>query len=203
MSTWPALCKCASYCSSPEESKLGAKGTASHATLATGESSGDEDLDAAARWARTEIGKLFDQYPPEGDAHDEMTVTLAIGSLPPELQILEGIFGTADLIWKDVDAGCHVADYKTFSRRDTGEHIAQLVGYALAAFPAADRVTLHVLAGGSRKVGSVTLSRDQMYRIAGEVALALIAGHTLPRHAGARSVVIHSVYVVQSDLCPQ
>lgn len=184
MSTWPSLCKCGSYCSSPEESKLGAKGTASHASLATGESSGDEDLDAAAKWARTEIGKLFDQYPPEGDAHDEMKVTIGVGSLPPELQILEGIFGWSDLIWKDVDAGFHVADYKTFSRRDTTEHIAQLVGYALAEFPNADRVTMHVLAGGSRKVGSLTFSRDQMLRIAGEVALAIIAGHTLPRHAG-------------------
>lgn len=183
MSTWPSLCKCPSYCSSPEESKLGAKGTASHASLATGESSGDEDLDAAAKWARVAIGELFDRYPPEGDAHSEERVTLDAETLPGELIVLDGVFGTADMFWFTMDGELHVADYKTFATEGS-QYIPQLIGYALAAFPIAERATLHTLLGGSRQVFSVTLSRDQMLRIAGEVALAILAGHTLPRHAG-------------------
>lgn len=183
MSTWPSLCKCPSYCSSPEESKLGAKGTASHASLATGESSGDEDLDAAAKWARVEIGKLFEQFPPEGDAHDEFKVMFSAATLPPELAILDGVFGTSDLLWRDVDGGDHAADYKTFSHK-TDEHLPQLAGYALAAYPTAERVTLHVLSGGIRKVNSFVFSHDQLVAVARVVATAMTMGHMLPRCAG-------------------
>lgn len=183
MSAWPALCKCPSYAASSKESKLGQQGSASHEALATGESSGDEGLDAAAKWARIEIGKLFDRYPPEGDAHDEFKVMFGAATLPPELAILDGVFGTSDLLWRDVDGGDHAADYKTFSYK-TDEHLPQLAGYALAAYPTAERVTLHVLSGGIRKVNSFVFSHDQLVAVARVIATAMTMGHTLPRHAG-------------------
>lgn len=198
MSTWPSLVKCPAYQATSETiDKFGEAGTAAHETLDTGESSGKDDLDAVAAWGVGEIAKLFAKYPPIGDVSGEKDggrVTIHRPEGDP-FRALDGIFGTGDRFWVDVDGIPHILDFKTFSRKGR-EHIPQLAGYAFAEFPLEQQVMCHVLSGGTRTVYNKMLSKFDIESICYDVMFAVTTGKTAERCAGK-----HCTYCVHRPDC--
>ena len=197
MSAWPALVECPAYQSSGETTALGEAGTAAHEALDTGESSGEDDLDAAAAWGVGEIAKLFAKYPPMGDVCGEKDggrVTIRRPEGDP-FYALNGIFGTGDRFWTDINGLPHILDFKTFSRKGR-EHVPQLAGYAFAEFPSEPRVMVHVLCGGTRSVYNKMLSAFDIEGIAYDVMFAVTSGKTAERCAGS-----HCTYCANRPDC--
>lgn len=198
MSAWPALVKCPAYQATEKTiDSYGEEGTAAHEALDTGESTGEDDLDAAAKWGTAEIAKLFAKYPPAGDVCGEKDggrVTITVPESSP-YYALNGIFGTGDRFWRDVNGLAHVMDFKTFSRK-TRDHVPQLAGYAFAAFPDDPRVMIHVLSGGIRSVYSRMLTPFEIEGILNDVMFAVTTGKTAERHAGK-----HCTYCAKRPDC--
>lgn len=96
-----------------------------------------------------------------------------VGSIEP----LDGIFGTADVLWQDNDNAIHIADLKSFSD-GTEDYSPQLMGYAaLYSTPKTQdnqKVVLHILHGGTCKAETVETTMLECYKQTEKLILSII-----------------------------
>lgn len=186
-----AMCPC--FASSDKETKEASEGTKAHAELAKCIELGDEPDNPAARWAAETIfemakgAKIFAEKRVEG-----------VGDGP-----LKGIFGTADVVWLDIDGIVHIGDFKTFSG-GTIDYMPQLRGYAAliasqsnyyAELISPQRFALHVFHGQSRTVTTENTTGSE----ATEYVVALLARHSTSIE---KSINPYCKYCSKNGECP-
>lgn len=191
-----AMCPC--FVSSDKETKEASEGTKAHAELAKCIELGEEPDNPAARWAAEVIvemadgAKMFVEKRVEG-----------VGDGP-----LKGIFGTADVIWIDIDGVVHIGDFKTFSD-GTMDYMPQLRGYAALIASQSNyysellesqsvspqRFVLHVFHGQSRTVTMENTTGPE----ATEYVVALLARHSTSIE---KSINPYCKYCAKNGECP-
>lgn len=183
-----AMCPC--FASSDKETKEATEGTKAHAELAECLSGGQEPDDTAARWAAETIVEMADGAKVVAEKRIE-----GMGEGP-----LKGIFGTADVIWIDMDGVVHIGDFKTFSD-GTIDYMPQLRGYAaLIASQSWEAVSpqkfaLHVFHGQSRTVTTENTTGPE----ATEYVVALLARHSTSTE---KSINPYCKYCSKNGECP-
>ena len=154
-SKFPAWEECLCYSSSDRETDDSRSGTDAHDELHRALT--DKNYvpsDPAVDWALKWIEAEADGAPVESEVK-------LIGSVGR----LEGIFGTADVIWEK-DGAVHIADFKRFSDGTT-DYTPQLMGYAALNLkhdaPIEGKVCLHILHGGVFKAETVETTNKECY----------------------------------------
>lgn len=199
-SKYPAWGECPCYSSSDRETKDSTSGTDAHDELHRALTDknyvpSDPAVDWALKWIEAEAG--------DAPVESEVKLTGSVG-------VLEGIFGTADVLWRKDDV-LHIADFKRFSDGTT-DYLRQLMGYAalslVADSPLGGKVFLHILHGGVFKAETVETTNKECYKKT-TALLEWIAKGGEPRickwcqwcdRASDCSATTHAVDVVQNNL---
>lgn len=183
-----AMCPC--FVSSEKETKEASEGTKAHAELAKCIELGEEPDNPDARWAAEVIAemangaRLWSEKRVEG------------GGEGP----LNGIFGTADVMWIDLNGVLHIGDFKTFSDGAI-DYMPQLRGYAaLIASHCLEtdsppKFALHVFHGQSRTVTTENTTGPE----ATEYVVALLARHSTSIE---KSINPYCKYCSKNGECP-
>lgn len=183
-----AMCPC--FASSDKETKEATEGTKAHAELAECLSGGQEPDNPAARWAAEKVAEMADGAKIVTEKRVE-----GMGEGP-----LKGIFGTADVIWIDMDGVVHIGDFKTFSD-GTIDYMPQLRGYAALIasqsweLTSPQKFALHVFHGQSRTVTTENTTGPE----ATEYVVALLARHSTSIE---KSINPYCKYCSKNGECP-
>lgn len=150
-SKYNAWTECLCYEPCESDNAQANAGTEIHRELSLGLKDSEYEADnPTARWGIQVINGLADG----AEVQSEVELCGVDG-------VIDGIIGTADVIWIDRNGSLHVADMKSFSDGTTN-YLPQLKGYAALYLSnkhlLGNTVFLHVLHGGIRKVETVEVS---------------------------------------------